>query len=69
VHIAYYDLSNQDLKYATNAYGSWEAYTLDSTGNVGRGPALLVGANKWVYISYVDVTNNNLKLVTIIPNH
>ena len=35
VHISYYDCTNGDLKYITNATGSWVSETLDSTGDVG----------------------------------
>ena len=34
VHISYYDATNDDLKYATNALGSWVTQTVDSTGEL-----------------------------------
>ena len=35
VHISYYDATNYDLKYITNASGSWVTTTVDSNGDVG----------------------------------
>jgi hypothetical protein len=29
VHISYYDYTNDDLKYATNALGAWKTVTVD----------------------------------------
>ena len=37
VHISYYDATNGDLKYATNASGSWVISTLDSSVRCWRG--------------------------------
>ena len=36
VHISYFDYTNGDLKYATNASGAWVTIVVDSAGNVGR---------------------------------
>ena len=38
VHISYNDHSNHDLKYITNATGSWVPETLDSDGDVAMIP-------------------------------
>ena len=35
LHISYYDDANDDLKYSTNASGSWVHTTIDQTGDVG----------------------------------
>ena len=34
-HISYFDFTNKDLKYATNASGTWVYTALDSEGDVG----------------------------------
>jgi hypothetical protein len=52
VHISYYDATNQDQKYATNASGSWVTQTIDSEGNVGGFTSLAVDSNNKVHISY-----------------
>lgn len=61
VHISYYDLSNQDLKYAIYDGISWSTYTVDSTGNVGAYTSIVVDSSKNVHISYCDLTNKTLK--------
>jgi hypothetical protein len=74
-HISYCNLINSGgsqnyLKYATNAFGSWINETVDTTGT-----STYVGGYGWlftsnsialnisgkVYISYKDVTNSDLK--------
>jgi hypothetical protein len=64
VHISYYDATNGDLKYATNASGSWVTQTVDSAGDVGGYTSIAVDSNNKVHISYSDVTNNDLKYAT-----
>ncbi|MDD3887878.1 MAG: hypothetical protein PHN19_03830 [Patescibacteria group bacterium] len=64
VSISYYDNSNDDLKYATNASGGWVLTTVDSTGNVGAFDSLDIDSNGYAHISYRDQTNNTLKYAT-----
>jgi hypothetical protein len=64
VHISYYDATNDDLKYATNASGSWVTQTIDSAGDVGGYTSIAVDSNNNVHISYYDATNGNLKYAT-----
>ena len=67
VHISYYDVSNGDLKYATDASGAWKTYTVDAAGDVGWNTSLaLDGAGK-VHITYLDYYNADLKYVTLCP--
>jgi hypothetical protein len=62
VHIAYYDKSQQDLKYACKKKGGdWTIEVVDSTGDVGSCPALAVDRDGHPCISYCDWTNRNLK--------
>lgn len=55
VHISYYDLGNQDLKYAKHNGVSWSTYTVDSSGNVGTYSSLVVDSSGNVHISYCDL--------------
>jgi hypothetical protein len=64
VHISYYDLTNGDLKYATNAYGNWATTTIDSSGDVGKYNSIAIDSNNKVHISYYDATNQLLKYAT-----
>jgi hypothetical protein len=64
VHLAYYDWTNGDLRYASNASGGWVTQTLDSTGDVGRDTAIAVDAAGHVHVSYIDVTYHALKYAT-----
>ena len=63
-HIAYYDGSNGDLKYASNSTGSWQIETIDSVGDVGRYAAIALDSNDNPHIAYTDVTNWALKYAT-----
>ena len=60
-YISYYDATNGDLKYATNARGSWTTTTVDSNGNVGQYTSIALGTSGNVHISYYDATNKFLK--------
>ncbi|PLX17761.1 MAG: hypothetical protein C0601_06940 [Candidatus Muiribacterium halophilum] len=61
IHVAYYDNTNADLKYAYYD-GTWSIpETVDSTGNVGDYCDLVVDDFDNVHIAYQDVTNANLK--------
>lgn len=62
VHIAYYDFTNEDLKYVTNASGAWQTEIVQSAGNVGEYPSLALNSNNDIYISYFDETNTKIKL-------
>lgn len=64
IHIAYYDETNGDLKYATNSSGAWVTSTIESTGTVGTYVSLEITGDDDIYISYFDTTNNSLKYAT-----
>jgi len=64
VHISYCDVTNEDLKYATNASGSWVTTTVDSVGSVGRHTSIAIDSSDKVHISYYDATNEDLKHAT-----
>jgi hypothetical protein len=63
VHICYRDETNAQLKYATNASGSWVYTSLDTAIN-GNTCAIALDSNNKVYISYQDATNSDLKYAT-----
>lgn len=66
-HISYYDILNQDLKYAYwdgvwGGAGSWNISVLDSVGDVGMYSSLAIDpATDTRHICYYDFTNGNLK--------
>ena len=68
--ISYYDLSNGDLKAAKciNAActGTSTLTTVDSVGNVGLYTSITVGADGLPVISYIDSTNNDLKVAKCV---
>ena len=52
-HISYYDYTNDALKYATNASGSWETATVDnSSGNVGQHNSIALDASGNAHVGY-----------------
>jgi hypothetical protein len=59
VHISYHDVSHDNLKYATNASGSWVKEILDSAGRVGSYNSLAIDSDDKVHISYYG--NGKLK--------
>ncbi len=63
-HISYYDFGNGDLKYATRkGDGNWKLTTLDSDGDVGLGSSIAIDPDDRIVISYVDKTNDSLRLL------
>ncbi|MHC1729221.1 MAG: Ser-Thr-rich GPI-anchored membrane family protein [Syntrophobacteraceae bacterium] len=66
VHISYYDGTDQNLKYITNATqtGEWQAMPVDSAGDVGRYNAIAVTGSGDVHMAYLDYTKNTLKYAT-----
>ena len=52
-HLSYYDSQNKDLMYATNKDGTWQNYTIDSSGDVGRFPSIAIDSNGTVHFSYL----------------
>jgi hypothetical protein len=64
IHISYYDNTNGDLKYATNASGVWVTVTVDSVWDVGYHTSLALDSSGKAHISYYDYTNSDLKYAT-----
>ncbi|MFO0795374.1 MAG: hypothetical protein U0586_15085, partial [Candidatus Brocadiaceae bacterium] len=59
-----YDVTNSDLKYATNASGSWVKKTVDRRGDVGRDTSIALDTSGKAHISYYDFINGDLKYAT-----
>jgi hypothetical protein len=64
VYIAYYDMTNADLKLAYFDGKAWHTMTVDSAGDVGMAPSIALDGSDQVYISYYDATNAQLKFAT-----
>ena len=56
--LAWYDDTAKELKYAVKSGDSWEISTVDSEGDVGRYPALVIDNNNNAYISYYEMMSN-----------
>jgi hypothetical protein len=63
-HIAYYDGTNGDLRYAVRSDGVWTFETVDGVGDVGQYCALALDSYGNPHISYYDATNQDLKYAT-----
>src|SRR3989304_3484256 len=63
-HISYYNNTNDDLRYATNASGTWVTTTVDSSGDVGWHTSIALDTAGKAHISYLDYTNGDLKYAT-----
>ena len=65
LHIAYRDVTNGHLKYASNAGGSWTNYPIDNGGGyIGRYTSIDVDSNDKVHISYGNLNSWDLKYAT-----
>ncbi len=60
-YIAYYDAAHGDLKLATGTAGSYTITTVDSAGDVGAWPDVMINDDELV-IAYQDVEGQDLKL-------
>ena len=68
LHVAYYDETNKDLKYARKDPGGvWNRKVLDLEGDVGSHPSIAVDDSGTVHIAYRDETNKRLKIATGAP--
>ncbi len=63
-HISYIDVTNGDLKYATNSSGAWVATSVDATGSVGHYSSIATDISNNIHIGYYDSTNGDLKYAT-----
>ena len=65
--IAYWDASNQNLKYARNIGGSWIFDVVDAPGDVGQFASLTLSGGA-ARISYWDTSRQDLKLASLSGN-
>ena len=59
VHLAYYDGTNERIKYATNKGGSWNYDPIDAVGTA-TGVSIAVDSNDEVSVAYYDGSNGYL---------
>jgi hypothetical protein len=66
-HIAYFDDTNDDLKYARRGglTGAWEISVVDSDGVVGQYTSIALDSANRPHIAYQDMTNSNLKYAVL----
>lgn len=68
IHIAYYESTDGDLRYARkDPGGAWVRLVLDAMGNVGAYTSIAVDVNDVVNIAYLDESNQDLKLAVGAP--
>jgi len=60
-HIAYYDFSNGDLKYAVRSGGQFAVTVVDSAGDVGAYCSLKIDTNDNPHIAYYDRSYGRVK--------
>lgn len=66
-HISYYNATNANLNYATNASGNWVPAVIESTDDAGKYSSIAVDSNDKVHISYYKAAPNyNLRYATNI---
>ena len=63
-HIAYYDSTNGDLRYATTVSGQWYYWIIDDDEDVGYNPSIAIDSQDNVHISYNDYANGTLRYAT-----
>ena len=61
-HIAYYDASNENLKYIYRDEQGWSTpVVLDAVGDVGQYASMAFGPDGALHVAYYDATNKDLK--------
>jgi len=68
IHVAYYDATRKDLRYARkDPGGAWVRRLLDAVGDVGSSTSITVDAKGGVAVAYRDETNRRLKIARGSP--
>jgi hypothetical protein len=67
-HIAYYDVINNQIKYATNRSGVWQSAVVDGNGNKSATIAIAVESSGKVHISYYNNPNRDFMYATNTPD-
>jgi hypothetical protein len=65
-YIAYYDQANGDLKLAIGQSGAYRIHTIDSEGDVGAWPDMVI-RGKQVHLAYQDVGKQHLRYAVGLP--
>ena len=61
IHIAYYDETNKDLKYAFFDGFVWQNTVIDESGDVGESTSIAADSHGHIHICYFDETNGAIK--------
>ena len=61
IHIAYYDETNADLKYAFFDGSVWQNTVIDESGDVGESTSIAADSQGHIHICYFDETNGAIK--------
>jgi hypothetical protein len=68
IHVAYFDDTNDDLRYARkDPGGTWVLKLLDAAGLVGSYTSMVLDSTGAVHIGYYDETNGDLKRASGTP--
>ena len=65
-YIAYYDQTHGDLKLAVGRSGDYRIHTIDSEGDVGAWPDMVIRGKK-VHLAYQDVDKQHLRYASGVP--
>jgi Tol biopolymer transport system component len=68
IHIAYFDDTNEALKYASSNQGSWITDTVDSDKHTGYTPSLALDSRSSPHIAYFDRSGVSLNYARRIGN-
>lgn len=63
-HVSYHQSTAGELRYATNASGTWASVALETGAYAGQETSLAVDSNDAVHIAYYNYPNANLKYAT-----
>jgi hypothetical protein len=66
--IAYYKNSSDDLNVAFWTGSTWVMRIVDSSGNQGLFPSLVIDSSNYAHVSYYDATNKRLKYAVGTPD-
>lgn len=69
LYISYYDITNQDLKFAYSSNNGllWDTYIVDDTGDTGQHTSLVLYAGS-LYLTYYDITDGELWIARSTDN-
>ena len=64
-HVVWFDSGDKNLKYALKDGGSWQISTVDSQGDVGRFPSLVIDSQDNPAVSYFESTGGSAGYVKV----